>query len=427
MIFDVRIGEAEVGQLRPERPYDVLRLYFDPSYWGHSPRPVLGQIFEDRSPDAHIPPSIDRWALPSFFAHLLPEADGALRRLLTRRLRLDEDADAALLQHLGRDLPGNVTLQLRAPAPDPVQARPTVGSRPHLPIDRLRFSLAGIQLKFSTLRSRTSKRITLPASGMGGKWILKLPAEGLPRMPENEWAMMTWAQRAGIDTPEFELITPAQLAEDDELAALVGPDVLCYGCRRFDRDEDRKIHIEDFAQVFGVPPEAVAKYSLNYESIGNVIARLCPDDLREYIRRLVFMVLSGNTDAHLKNWSLIYPDGVHPRLSPAYDLVATVAYPLRARRELALRLRGSLSFDDVSLASFRHLAQVIGSPPDTIDAWVRADVAQTLDAWHDLRPDLDVAPAALAAVEKHHSKLRQGPESIIRLAPVATAPLSPSS
>lgn len=421
MIFDVRLGEIHVGELRPERPYDVLRLQFDPTYWSLSPRPVLGQIFEDRSPDMHIPPSIDRFALPSFFAHLLPEAGGALRRLLTRRLRLDEDADAALLQHLGRDLPGNITLHLRSTTPASDQARTPTGPRPDLPIDRLRFSLAGIQLKFSTLRSRASNRVTLPASGMGGKWILKLPADGLPHMPENEWAMMTWAHRAGIDTPEFDLITHAQLAEDGELATLVAPDVLCYGCRRFDRDEDRKIHIEDFAQVFGVQAEALAKYSLNYESIGNVIARLCPDDLREYIRRLVFMVLSGNGDAHLKNWSFIYPDGVHPRLSPAYDLVATVAYPLRARRELALRLHGSVSFDEVSMVSFHHLARMIGSQLDTVDAWVRADVAQMLDAWHDLRHELAVAPAAVAAVEMHHKKLRQGSESIIRLSPAGTA------
>lgn len=46
----------------------------------------------------------------------------------------------------------------------------------------------------------------------------------------------------------------------------------------------------------------------------------------EYVRRLVFMVLSGNHDAHRKNWALIYPDGLRARLAPVYDFVATVAY-----------------------------------------------------------------------------------------------------
>jgi serine/threonine-protein kinase HipA len=45
-----------------------------------------------------------------------------------------------------------------------------------------------------------------------------------------------------------------------------------------------------------------------------------------YIRRLVFLVLSGNHDAHLKNWALVYPDGLRAHLAPVYDFVATVAY-----------------------------------------------------------------------------------------------------
>lgn len=37
--------------------------------------------------------------------------------------------------------------------------------------------------------------------------------------------------------------------------------------------------------------------------------------------------MRGRTaDMHLKNWSLIYPDGRKPKLAPAYDFVATIAY-----------------------------------------------------------------------------------------------------
>ena len=46
----------------------------------------------------------------------------------------------------------------------------------------------------------------------------------------------------------------------------------------------------------------------------------------EFVRRLVFSVLIGNGDTHLKNWSLLYPDGRTPVLSPAYDFVATLPY-----------------------------------------------------------------------------------------------------
>jgi len=104
--------------------------------------------------------------------------------------------------------------------------------------------------------------------------------------------------------------------------------------RRFDRDGDRRIHQEDFAQVFDIPPEQRYAWEVvelgwsHYGSIGAVICALCgEDDFRRYMRRLAFMVLSGNADAHLENWSLLYPDGVIPRLAPAYDLVSTVVYP----------------------------------------------------------------------------------------------------
>jgi serine/threonine-protein kinase HipA len=411
MILEVSLGETHVGELRPVRPYNVLQFFIDPAYWNLAPRPVLGQLFEDRHPGALVPSSIDPFALPDFFAHLLPEVDGALRRLLARRLRLDEHADADFIQLLGRDLPGNVLIQVRTPG----QPQATSRQRSAPPPDRLRFSLGGIQLKFSTLRNLATRRLALPASGMGGNWILKLPAEGLPELPENEWAMMTWAKQSGLDVPDFDLIDHDQLTDDGELADLVEPGRHCYACRRFDRRDVGRVQIEDFAQIFGMQPDTRAKYLLNYESIGNVIARVAPDDLKEYIRRLTFMVLSGNGDAHLKNWSLIYPDGVHPRLSPAYDLVATVAYPLAARRELALRLHGHTSFDDVALEDFRRLAQTIGVTVDSIDAWVRTAVEQILDAWRDVRPALDSAPVAVAAVVAHHARLRSSASSIVHL------------
>lgn len=49
-------------------------------------------------------------------------------------------------------------------------------------------------------------------------------------------------------------------------------------------------------------------------------------DVRELVRRGVAFVLMGNTDAHLKNWALIYRDGITPTLSPLYDPVCVTAW-----------------------------------------------------------------------------------------------------
>src|SRR5205823_9099086 len=48
---------------------------------------------------------------------------------------------------------------------------------------------------------------------------------------------------------------------------------------------------------------------------------------------------SGNTDAHLKNWSLIYKDDINASLSPLYDQVCTIAWS-DVPRALALKLSG---------------------------------------------------------------------------------------
>ena len=58
---------------------------------------------------------------------------------------------------------------------------------------------------------------------------------------------------------------------------------------------------------------------------------------QQFARRLLVNILLANGDAHLKNWSLIYPDAVTPELAPAYDSVFTRAY-IENERHFALNL-----------------------------------------------------------------------------------------
>lgn len=66
------------------------------------------------------------------------------------------------------------------------------------------FSLAGVALKFSMLAQ--GDRLTIPAFGEGGDWIVKLPDSRYPEVPRNELAMMTLAKAVGIDVPEVRLV-----------------------------------------------------------------------------------------------------------------------------------------------------------------------------------------------------------------------------
>jgi serine/threonine-protein kinase HipA len=223
---------------------------------------------------------------------------------------------------------------------------------------------------------------------------------------------MEWARAAGIHVPTNQLV-PLDRVDGVPQEYIERAGQFCYAIERFDRSEGKqRIHIEDFAQVLA----ADDKYQgHSYETIGNIIEKSATtEDFREYVRRLVFMVLSGNADAHLKNWSLIYPDGVHARLSPAYDLVSVIVYP-QYSRTLALNFNRSKRFEDVSLAGFARFARKLDVDESAVCDWVREDVRSILHAWCEVGERTPLSGARRESIEQHLKLLRAAPDSIIHL------------
>ncbi len=126
-------------------------------------------------------------------------------------------------------------------------------------------------------------------------------------------------------------------------------------------------HIEDFAHVFGVYPEAKYRRA-SYGSFARVLWLEAGEGaVVEYTRRLVFNVLIGNADAHLKNWSLIFSDGRMPRLAPAYDLVGTVpSLPTTDWRSRSVIRRSSPRSTSMSVPSLSRKSRP-ASPPGVAD------------------------------------------------------------
>ena len=152
---------------------------------------------------------------------------------------------------------------------------------------------------------------------------------------------------------------------------------------RFDRAAGgRRIHMEDFAQVFGLFPDD--KYGhRSYANIASVLwAETGEESTYEFVRRLVFSILIGNADMHLKNWSLLYPDGRTPVLSPAYDFVSTLPY-IR-NDELALTFSGSRSLDNITIDQVRRFADTAGLPMKPLWDVVGETVERTAEAWRSL-------------------------------------------
>ncbi len=367
--FGVWLGAVLVARLYARGDYTWLE--WQEGYWDDPRRPILGLWFEDR-PQERIASALE---LPAWFSNLLPE--GRLREWVARDAGVSEQREMRLLIRLGYGLPGAVRIEPLVGEVDPTW-RPDDVSPPVVRRTSagLRFSLAGVALKFSMLRD--GDRLTLPGGDADGDWIVKMPDAVYPEVPHNEYAMMRLASQCGIEVPEIRLWHRDELPRSLPDAAWPNHQEWAYGIRRFDREQGERIHIEDLAQVRGFKP--ADKYHGSFETVANLIYRGRDEEsLREFIRRLFFSYAIGNGDMHLKNTSLIYRDPRRPAISPAYDLVCTAPYRLPEPEDMGLKLGRSRRFEDVTGQSLVLLAQRVEATADVAREAI-ADVVSGLAA-----------------------------------------------
>lgn len=372
--FRVSLGEVVVGYLSEgDRGRASFRLLDE--YRNLSDRPVLSQSFEDDLERIYRGKGNE---LPPFFANLVQE--GPLRDLVETSLGIAPGDDMALLEAVGRDLPGAVEIVaaeeaedlLENGSEDPNDGLPEGEAEEGL----LRFSLAGVQLKFSVLRE--AEKLTLPLHNQRGEWIVKLDSARFPRLVENEFAVLEWARGAGFEVPELYVQPSTALAPP--LQSYIIPETNVLVIRRYDRKGTRRIHQEDFAQVTSLPPRL--KYDkISYEQCAVLVRQIIGDeDYFEFVRRLTFMIASGNTDAHLKNWSLIYPDGINARLAPLYDQVCTIAWS-DVPRALALKFNGKKHLLQLDEDAFVRLAEKAHMSEERTLSAMRDSLARITAAW----------------------------------------------
>ena len=167
------------------------------------------------------------------------------------------------------------------------------------------------------------------------------------------------------------------------------------------------MHIEDFAQILGAHPEQ--KYlRAGYREIAVVIGREIGDDaVTEFVRRVVFCVLIGNGDAHLKNWSVIYPDRRNPQLAPAYDLVSTIAYVDEDRMALEW-FSGMRRFTDLSDDLLSRLASGTRLAQRPVVRAGREAVERFLDVWVVAKVDLGVPDEVVAGIDRNVAAVLRG-------------------
>lgn len=195
-------------------------------------------------------------------------------------------------------------------------------------------TITGVQPKLSMHIARGEKdepdRLTLV--DLWGSYILKPQAKAYPFLPENEDLTMHLAEAAGIKVVPHTL---ARMADGE----------LCYLTRRIDRrDNSEKIPMEDACQLTERLTEN--KYHSSYEQVAKAIksySRVGKLDLVNYWEVVMFSWLTGNSDMHLKNFSLYEPTEGLWQLTPAYDLLSVHLAMPSDNEELALTLNGKKS------------------------------------------------------------------------------------
>ena len=233
---------------------------------------------------------------------------------------------------------------------------------------RTQTTVPGVQAKLSMDIQRVEQTTRFTIVGLSGKYILKPQTELYAELPENEDLTMHLADQAGI------AVVPHCLARfmDGQLV---------YLSTRIDRTyKGEKVPMEDLCQLSEQLTEY--KYRGSYEQVSKVINRLSAApmlDVVNFWQLVIFSWLTGNSDMHLKNFSLYAPKGNYV-LAPAYDLLNTLAVMPTDPEELALNLNGKkckIGWRDWSAAMTRS------GVPEKVQENMRKRFSAVLPQWEE--------------------------------------------
>ncbi len=310
-------------------------------------------------------------ALPAFFTGLLPEGRrlGALRRAV----KTSADDELTLLLGVGADAVGDVAVVPPGVLPAEVPARVPLEHLAELRFADLlaelgirpqRNALPGVQDKTS------AAMISLPVVRAGERHILKLNPPEYRHLVENEAFFLRAAQRSGLTVPPHELVTDA----DGRCGLLV---------QRFDRitveGSVAALAVEDGCQTTNTPP--ADKYRLSSEVVFAALAAACDARSlagRELVRQLAFAYLTGNGDAHAKNFSVLQQRDGEWRVSPSYDVPSSQPY---GDTTMAMSINGRAG-GDFSASDFVSLGAHLDVPERAVSQVLR-DLTDRVDAWQD--------------------------------------------
>ena len=214
------------------------------------------------------------------------------------------------------------------------------------------YTVPGVQKKMSLHLTADGETPRLTLVNYPTGYILKPQTEKYTALPEMEYLVMQMAEATGIKTVPYALIRmPSQ------------ENSFAYITKRIDRMDGKMFAMEDFCQLEERLTED--KYRGSYERCGKIVAKYSTAsgfDMTELYLRTVFSFAVGNSDMHLKNFSLIETEEGSGKymLSAAYDLLSTNVVIPADKEQLALTLNGKKQ--NIRRKDFLIFADTIGIP-----------------------------------------------------------------
>ncbi|MBR5338121.1 MAG: HipA domain-containing protein [Lachnospiraceae bacterium] len=310
-----------------------------------------------------------------FFDGLLPE--GFMRKTIASHMHFDENDYLSILYNLGKECLGAIRVDeadtdqasgyeaISAKQVEELASKGTLKSTEM--VIKTHLSLTGASGKVGLYYDDPDDSWYIPRGLAPSTHIVKQSHVRLEGIVTNEQLSLLAARKCGIATPESFIINIGNGRD---------PEVL-FATKRYDRVIDEssqlidnlrrpfRLHQEDFAQAMGIA--SCDKYEVDgqnyaakmFETVRNNVKNPLEDQL-DLWNRIVFNYALGNTDAHIKNFSLLYdPDMKGIRLAPAYDMISTVIYG-GSTRELSFNIGGIKDLDCIDEDCFKKMACEVG-------------------------------------------------------------------
>lgn len=368
--IEINGRQREVGVISGNSDYDASFCYSEHYLESGTARPISISLPLTDKPYGPEPTR-------RFFEGLLPE--GFMRRTVAEQNRTDDGDYLSILEMLGAECLGavqikgenykNIEPSYREFDPETMYKLAAEGAtRSADLVVEAHLSLTGASGKVGAYRN-IDGRWFLPVGSAPSTHILKQSHIRYDRIVQNEQLALKTAEILGIEVPYSEIVEAHPTTASGDAAETALTENVLFATERYDRTFDGaedlidgmlcplRLHQEDFGQALGIP--ASGKYERpgeqHMKKMFDLLRRYSASPIEDQIKLwdiIVFHWLIGNTDGHIKNFSLVYDANLKAvRLAPAYDIVSTVLYDTHSS-EMAFSVGGEIEWSKINMDRF---------------------------------------------------------------------------